>query len=226
MALVATKSNCLGSVIIFDSIVFSHNDHTVLWRFGSQVVNGWGRWHVHVEWTCRFDLKGKRWCGADYGMDPHSRWGPLASVPWNYATLAVIRINFRPIASDRVQRGFEILAANVPKTHMQIVSWCGSASMRLSSRPLCPAEFTVRLNNPVNPRFTTSLQRRDLLCGWTSAEPHEIIDVFIEDRVHSGAGILKTFDEITFETVCATHDSSRASGASKVGPLWSWIALW
>lgn len=163
----------------------------------------------------------RSWLG--YGL--HSWWGSLASSRWKYATFAAKKSDVQTRRFDHVRRGVGILAANVPKHLMKLVLR-GTMHRWEQTVGLWPAESTVWLDDQVNSRFTTLSERRGPLCGWTTQGVHKLIDVFIDDKFHSGAGRPKTFYDTTVETLYLTQYSSSAPGASKATPLWVCITLW
>lgn len=61
------------------------------------------------------------------------------------------------------------------------------------------------LDDPVNPRFTTSIGRRGPLRGWETQRIQDIFDVIIYDRFRSGAGRL----------VCLNDEAHCAAGQLK-----------
>lgn len=82
------------------------------------------------------------------------------------------------------------------------------------------AESTVGSNKPVSPKFTSLLQRADPLCRWTTQEIDKVIDVFIGDRVRSGAKLSEMLYEITVEGFCVTQYNGSTYGASKIILIW------
>lgn len=54
---------------------------------------------------------------------------------------------------------------------------------------------------------------------------HKEIDIFIGDRVHSGAGRPKMFYDVTVETLRWLQYSESPPGASKVNSLWDLITI-
>lgn len=101
-------------------------------------------------------------------MHLHSWWGLLASTRCKYEPLAARKIDARTRSSDRVRRGVEIRAANVPRNLMQRVPREENTSVRASSRSPWPVGSIVSLDGPVKLRSTSSIGRQDTPCRWIS----------------------------------------------------------
>lgn len=66
---------------------------------------------------------------------------------------------------------------------------------------LLMTKSTVGLEDRVNPKLMTLIQRRGKLRGCTAEYEQKIIDVLIEKRVYSEAGRSKTFYYITNQSL-------------------------
>lgn len=71
---------------------------------------------------------------------------------------------------------------------VQIVPREKDGIMRASSCALWQALSTVGLDEPVNLRFTTFVERGVKLCTWTTQGVHKIFDVIVDDKVYCEAG--------------------------------------
>lgn len=159
-----------------------------------------------------------------------SWWGPLPSNRWKYATLAARRIDVQTRDFNLVRRVQKSWRRMFWKSDANSPRW-ENASMRDSSQLLWPAESSFSLGNMVNPRFTTSIVRRGLLCSWTTLEIYEIIYVFIDERVRSEAGrpgeyTIHAVVWITWSTL-KLHNPTSSKNICHLywqkSPLWGWM---